>query len=53
MTRESAFATVPRHLVQAVIEARAEVEEWIGQGPLDRLKEAERELIEAAIDDIT
>lgn len=50
---ESAFATVPKHLVEAVIEARAEVATYFGQSTIDRLRVAERELIEAAIDDIT
>lgn len=52
---DSAFASVPRHLVQNVIELRKAVDEEEEATPAlyAHLEDAERELIDAAIDDIT
>lgn len=52
---ESAFASLPRDLVQTVIDIRADIanEDGDGRGMYQALADAERELIDAAIEDIT
>lgn len=51
---EHAFSSVPRHLVQSVIDLRKAVDTETEVSPAlyAHLEDAERELIDAAIDDI-
>lgn len=51
---ETAFACVPRHLVEKIRDIKADIKEFDGdrRGMYAALEDAQRELIDAALDDI-